>query len=59
MRAEAFKDGVEKVGGKFVNGYYTFRKILEAPNDEAIASVLLQVLGMYVVKHLRYFRCRK
>lgn len=50
-RAEAFKDAVEKVGGKFVNEYYTFGKydiitIVEAPNDEAIASVLFTTASL-------------
>ena len=44
-RAEAFKTAVEKTGGKLLNLYYTLGKhdivaIVEAPNDEAIASVL-------------------
>lgn len=44
-RAEAFKTAVEKTGGKLINFYYTLGKndmvaIVEAPNDEAIASVL-------------------
>ena len=44
-RAEAFKSAVEKKGGKVINLYYTLGKhdivaIVEAPNDEAIASVL-------------------
>jgi uncharacterized protein with GYD domain len=45
-RAESFKVAVEKAGGKFINEYYTLGKydivtIVEAPNDEAITSVLL------------------
>jgi uncharacterized protein with GYD domain len=44
-RAEAFKSAVEKKCGKVINLYYTLGKhdivaIVEAPNDEAIASVL-------------------
>jgi uncharacterized protein with GYD domain len=44
-RAEAFKSAVEKKGGKVIQLYYTLGKhdivaIVEAPNDEAIASVL-------------------
>ncbi|MGB7956010.1 MAG: GYD domain-containing protein [Candidatus Nitrosopolaris sp.] len=44
-RAEAFKTAAEKTGGKLLNLYYTLGKhdivaIVEAPNDEAIASVL-------------------
>jgi uncharacterized protein with GYD domain len=47
-RAESFKAAVEKAGGKFINEYYTFGKydivtIVEAPNDEAITSVLLSI----------------
>jgi uncharacterized protein with GYD domain len=45
-RAQSFKAAVEQAGGKFINEYYTFGKydivtIVEAPNDEAITSVLL------------------
>ena len=45
-RAESLKVAVEKAGGKFINEYYTLGKydivtIVEAPNDEAITSVLL------------------
>lgn len=45
-RAEAFKAAIEKVGGKFVSEYYTLGRYdiittVEAPNDEAIASVLV------------------
>ncbi|MBV9667503.1 MAG: GYD domain-containing protein [Nitrososphaeraceae archaeon] len=44
-RAEAFKNAVEEKGDRFVNEYYTFGKydiitIVEAPNDQAIASLL-------------------
>lgn len=44
-RAEAFRSAVEKKGGKVSNLYYTLGKhdivaIVEAPNDEAVASVL-------------------
>ncbi len=44
-RAEAFRSAVEKKGGKVSKLYYTLGKhdivaIVEAPNDEAIASVL-------------------
>ena len=50
-RAEAFKNAVEKAGGKFVNEYYTFGKydiitIVEAPNDEAIASLLFTTASL-------------
>jgi uncharacterized protein with GYD domain len=45
-RAEAFKAAIEKVGGKFVSKCYTLGRYdiittVEAPNDEAIASVLV------------------
>jgi len=44
-RAEAFRSALEKKGGKVINLYYTLGKhdivaIVEAPNDDAIASVL-------------------
>ena len=44
-RAEAFRSAVERKGGKVNSLYYTVGKhdivaIVEAPNDEAIASVL-------------------
>jgi uncharacterized protein with GYD domain len=44
-RAEAFRTALEKTGGKLLNLYYTLGKhdivaIVEAPNNEAIASVL-------------------
>ena len=50
-RYEAFKNAVEKAGGKFVNEYYTFGKydiitIVEAPNDEAIASLLFTTASL-------------
>jgi uncharacterized protein with GYD domain len=45
-RAEAFKSAVEKAGGKFLSEYYTLGRYdiittIEAPDDEAIASILL------------------
>ena len=45
-RAEAFKAAIEKAGGKFISEYYTLGRYdivttVEAPNDEAIASVLV------------------
>jgi uncharacterized protein with GYD domain len=45
-RAGDFKNAVENAGGKLISEYYTFGKhdiitIVEAPNDEAIMSVLL------------------
>jgi uncharacterized protein with GYD domain len=44
-RAKSFEGAIEKVGGKSLGIYYTMGKhdivaIVEAPNDEAIASVL-------------------
>lgn len=50
-RAEAFKNAVEKAGGKFVSEYYTLGKYdivttVEAPNDEAIASLLLATASL-------------
>jgi uncharacterized protein with GYD domain len=45
-RAENYKAAVEDAGGRVISEYYTFGKhdivtIVEAPNDEAIMSVLL------------------
>jgi uncharacterized protein with GYD domain len=39
---------VEKVGGKLIGGYYTFGEydviiVMEAPNDEAVMSLMLKV----------------
>jgi uncharacterized protein with GYD domain len=44
-RSEAFETAIEKVGGKSIGLYYTLGKhdmvaVVEAPNDEVIASVL-------------------
>jgi uncharacterized protein with GYD domain len=44
-RAKSFEGAIEKAGGKslglyYTNGRYDFVAIVEAPNDEAIASVL-------------------
>ena len=44
-RAKSFESGIQKVGGKSLGIYYTMGRhdivaIVEAPNDEAIASVL-------------------
>ena len=44
-RAKSFKGAVEKAGGKSLGFYYTIGRydmvaMVEAPNDEAIASVL-------------------
>lgn len=47
-RYNTFKASVEKVGGKLVGGYYTFGKydvviIIEAPSDEVVMSLMLNV----------------
>ena len=47
-RYSSFKASVEKAGGKLIAGYYTFGKydvviIIEAPNDEAVMSLMLKV----------------
>jgi uncharacterized protein with GYD domain len=39
---------VEKMGGKLIGGYYTFGEydvviVMEAPNDEAVMSMMLKV----------------
>ncbi|HZB18050.1 MAG TPA: GYD domain-containing protein [Nitrososphaeraceae archaeon] len=39
---------IEKVGGKLIGGYYTFGEydvviVMEAPNDEAVMSLMLKV----------------
>ncbi|MFL6327141.1 MAG: GYD domain-containing protein [Nitrososphaeraceae archaeon] len=44
-RAKSFEGAIEKAGGKSLGLYYTigrydFVAIVEAPNDEAVASVL-------------------
>ena len=44
-RAEAFETAIEKAGGKSIGLYYTLGKhdmvtVVQAPNDETIASVL-------------------
>lgn len=44
----SFKALVEKAGGKLVGGYYTFGEydvviVMEAPNDEAVMSLMLKV----------------
>ena len=61
-RAEAFRSAVEKKGGKVSDLYYTLGKhdivaIVEAPNDEAIASVLYVTgsLGNVRTKTLKAF----
>jgi uncharacterized protein with GYD domain len=45
-RAEAFKNEVEKAGGKFLSEYYTFGRYdivttVEVPNDESMMSIML------------------
>jgi uncharacterized protein with GYD domain len=50
-RYNTFKASVEKAGGKLVGGYYTFDKydvviIIEAPSDEVVMSLMLNV-GSY------------
>jgi uncharacterized protein with GYD domain len=47
-RYSSFKASVEKAGGKFIGGYYTFGEydvviIIEAPNDETVMSLMLKV----------------
>ena len=47
-RYNSFKASVEKAGGKLIGGYYTFGEydvviIIEAPNDEAVMSIMLKV----------------
>jgi uncharacterized protein with GYD domain len=61
-RAEAFRSALEKKGGKVINLYYTLGKhdivaIVEAPNDDAIASVLYVTgsKGKFRTKTLKAF----
>jgi uncharacterized protein with GYD domain len=47
-RYNSFKVLVEKAGGKLIGGYYTFGEydviiIIEAPNDEIVMSLMLNV----------------
>jgi uncharacterized protein with GYD domain len=47
-RFSSFKAMVEKLGGKLIGGYYTFGDhdvviVMEAPNDEAVMSLMLKV----------------
>ena len=47
-RYNSFKASVEKAGGKFIGGYYTFGEydviiIIEAQNDETVMSLMLKV----------------
>lgn len=61
-RYNSFKASLEKAGGKLVGGYYTFREydvviIIEAPNDEAVMTLMLKVgsAGNVRTKTLRAF----
>jgi uncharacterized protein with GYD domain len=50
-RAKSFKGAIEEVGGKSLGVYYTMGRydivaILEAPNDEAIASALYSTASL-------------
>ncbi len=50
-RYGSFRASVEKAGGKLIGGYITFGEydyviIIEAPNDEAVLSLVLKV-GSY------------
>ena len=61
-RAEAFETAIEKVGGKSIGLYYTLGKhdmvaVVQAPNDETIASVLYSAgsLGNVRTETLRAF----
>ena len=54
-RFSYFKASVEKAGGKLIGGYYTFGEydvviIIEAPNDEAVMSLMLKVVSVGNVK---------
>lgn len=61
-RYSSFKASVEKAGGKLIGGYYTFGEydvviIIEAPNDEAVMSLMLKVgsAGNVKTKTLKAF----
>ena len=61
-RAEVFKSAAEKLGGKVISFWYTLGRYdivstVEAPNDEAIASLLLATgsLGNVRSETLRAF----
>ena len=61
-RSEAFETAIEKAGGKSIGLYYTLGKhdmvaIVEAPNDEVIASVLYRTgsLGNVGTETLKAF----
>jgi uncharacterized protein with GYD domain len=61
-RYNSFKALVEKAGGKLIGGYYTLGEydvviIIEAPNDEAVMSLMLKVgsAGNVKTKTLKAF----
>ena len=61
-RYSSFKASVEKAGGKFIGGYYTFVEydvviIIGAPNDETVMSLILKVgsVGNVRTKTLKAF----
>ena len=61
-RYSSFKASVEKAGGKLIGGYLTFGEydyviIIEAPNDEAVMSLLVKVgsFGNVRTKTLKAF----
>ncbi|MGA7899952.1 MAG: GYD domain-containing protein [Nitrososphaeraceae archaeon] len=61
-RYSSFKASVEKAGGKFIGGYYTFGEydvviIIDVPNDEVAMSLMLKVgsAGNVRTKTLRAF----
>ena len=61
-RAKSFEDAIEKAGGKSLGFYYTIGRydmvaIVQAPTDEAIASVLLSLgsLGNVRTETLKAF----
>jgi uncharacterized protein with GYD domain len=61
-RAKSFEAAIEKAGGKshglyYIIGRYDFVAIVEAPNDEAIASVLFSTgsLGNVRTETLKAF----
>jgi uncharacterized protein with GYD domain len=61
-RFSSFKAMLEKVGGKLIGGYYTFGEydvviIMEAPNDEAVMSLMLKIgsAGNVKTKTLKAF----
>ena len=61
-RAKSYEDAVEKAGGKFLGFYYTIGRydmvsVVQAPTDEAIASILfsLESLGNVRSETLKAF----